>query len=165
MPPIDDACIPTPTADGGFRTELRFRLDASAPSDRVAALQRILRLPPRATMIMFALDPAHGVRALRISGPDVGDVFAFSTRVADAIREIGDLIREEPVAPAPAAAQPDPPQPVRMVPADDIPGSRWTYEPPGTFLESAITAEAPPRRNLARAFARGARRTFSRFFS
>lgn len=165
-PPIDDACIPTPTADGRFATELRFRLDPSAPSDRVGALQRILRLPPTTTTIMFALDPVRGVRALRITGSDVGDVFTFATRIADAIREIGDLVREETAQPAPAATEPAATEtPVAVVAADDVPGARWTYEPPGTFLEADEASAPPPRANVARAFARGARRVVSRFFS
>jgi hypothetical protein len=140
----DTSCVPVPQPDGGYAVELRFRLDPAAPPERVDALQRTLRWRPDTITVQFAYEPR--ARGLRISGPDVGDVFTFATRVSDTIREIGDLIRDEP----PPVRREVPPNndAARVMPEVSIDATeqRWSYEPPGEFLP-----EPPPPTPVARA--------------
>ena len=158
--PFDTSTTPLPTPDGRFAVELRFRIDPAADAGRVTTLHRILRVRPERTTILFAI-PQRGLRALRIVGPDVGDVYTFATRVADAIREIGDLVRDEPAVPsaaetARAAAETAAAERAQISNEDAAP--RWSYEPPGTFLEPE-----PPPVSAPVALARGILGALSRF--
>jgi hypothetical protein len=150
----DTSCVPVPQPDGGYAVELRFRLDPGAPAEQIDALQRALRWRPDTITVQFAFEPR--ARGLRISGPDVGDVFTFATRVSDAIREIGDLIRDEP--PPAAHREPPPNNDAARVTRDvsiDVTEQRWSYEPPGTFLpEPAPPTRAARARTAARALLR-----------
>ena len=140
--PFDSSTTPIPQPDGRFAVELRFRIDPAAPADRVTTLHRILRVRPQRTAILFAI-PERGLRAIRIVGPDVGDVYTFANRVADAIREIGDLVRE-PSSSLAASAVPAPePKPSSSIGNDDAP-PRWSYEPPGTFLQPEAAPVSAP---------------------
>ncbi|HTW85657.1 MAG TPA: hypothetical protein VMD91_16425 [Candidatus Sulfotelmatobacter sp.] len=143
----DTSCVPVPQRDGGFAVELRFRLDPGAPPDRVDALQRALRLRPESITVQFAYEPR--ARGLRISGLEVGEVFTYATRVADAIREIGDLVRDEPPpARTPARSVEDRARPAVTIETTE---QRWAYEPPGSFL---VEPPPPTRVERARASAR-----------
>jgi hypothetical protein len=149
----DTSCVPVPQPEGGYAVELRFRLDPAAPAEQVDALQRTLRWRPDTITVQFAYEPR--ARGLRISGPDVGDVFTFATRVSDAIREIGDLIHDES---PPAHREPSPNNDAARVTPDvsiDVTEQRWSYEPPGTFLpEVAAPTRAARARTAARALLR-----------
>jgi hypothetical protein len=151
--PFDPATVPVPLRDGRFAVELRFRIDASAPEERVTALLRTLRWRPERIAILFAI-PRRGLRAVRIEGPDVGEVYTLANRVADAIREIGDIVREEPAASTPLDAGAEV-QAAGVTTGSVDEGPRWTYEPPDAFLDVAPSGSGVPARRGVMAFLSG----------
>jgi hypothetical protein len=142
-----DATVPFRLADGRYRALLRFRLDPSAPERDVTSLAQLLRLAPNGTEVRLAA-PTRGVRAIEITGEGEGDVFVFATRVADAIRIVGDLVVEQE---APA---------VRTPHATTVDAANWTFEPPGEPKPDSSSPQERP--SSARRFARAARALLGR---